>query len=215
MNRKYLVSMFLCICFFFSSSNSQSIINIGIGPTWPKNLRDTEKPTAWNASIEYGKVFDNIVGFALDVDFSWNINVEDTIIQDDSITIYENQNEAKQFMFPISACLFFDPIPKFVFHPVIKGQLGLNMMVKSLKEYDSIGVEINKPAKEDESGFYIGIIGKASIDGVYDIGEHVALFVGFEYQWGRLRRKVKGSANQYFRQPFYGPAIRMGLSVLY
>ena len=211
MNKKYLVSMCFCICFFFSSGNSQSIINIGIGPTWPKNLRETEKPTAWNASIEYGKVFDNIVGFAVDFDFSWNVNVKDTSYEVDSITVYKNNHEKKQFMFPISGCLFFDPIPKFALHPIIKGQVGLNMMVKSEKGYDSTGNEFKKP----DSGFYIGIIGKASIDLLYDIGEHIALFSGFEFQWGRVRKKIKGSANEYYRQPFHGPAIRMGLSILY
>ena len=85
------------------------------------------------------------------------------------------------------------------------------MLVKSEKGYDSTGNEIKKP----DSGFYIGIIGKSSIDLLYDLGEHIALFCGFEFQWGRVRRKIKGSANEYYRTQFYGPAIRMGLSILY
>lgn len=214
MKRKLLTSICLYSCVYLTTVNAQNLINIGIGPTWPKDLRGTEKPTAWNATIEYGKLFDNIVGFCVDFDFAWNVNIEDSS-QGDSIPIYICENENKQFMFPISACLLIDPIPKFVFHPVIKGQLGLNMMVKSLKEYDSTGNEIEKPAKKDESGFYIGIIGKASIDGVYDLGEHVAIFGGFEFQWGRLKRKVKGTANEYFKPKMYGPGVRMGISVLY
>ena len=151
----------------------------------------------------------------MDLDFTWNIIVDDTVVGNDTIPIYQTENEKKLFMFPISACLIIDPIPKFVFHPVIKGQVGLDMMVKSQKAYDSLGNKIVIPANRDESGFYYGVIGKASIDGVYDLGDHAALFVGFEFQWGRVRKKVKGTVNEYFRPKIYGPGIRMGLSILY
>ena len=208
--------MFLCICFFFSSGNSQNIINIGIGPTWPKELRDTEKPTAWNATIEYGKLFDNIVGFAVDFDFTWNVFYTIVEVIDTSSTppdtVDRKLDNNRIFMFPISGAIIFDPIPKFVLHPVIKGQVGLNMMTKAYEELDSL---TGQAIKSPKNGFYIGIIGKASVDAVYDLGEHVALFAGFEFQWGKLRHKRKGSIQDYDYFEFYAPCIRMGLSFLY
>lgn len=213
MKSKFLTAVCLCICFFFSSGNGQNIINIGIGPTWPKDLRGTEKPTAWNATIEYFKLFDNIVGFGLDLDFSWNVLYNDSTIYSPTDTVTRRLNENKMFMFPISAALLFDPIPKFVFHPVIKGQVGLNMMVRYIEELDSAG----EVEKSNKNGFYIGMIGKASADLVYDIGEHVALFAGFEAQWGKVRKKKKDSVTgqDYYYYKCHAPGIRMGLSVLY
>lgn len=215
MKSKFLTAVCLCICFFFSSGNGQNIINIGIGPTWPKDLRGTEKPTAWNATIEYYKLFDNIVGFGLDLDFSWNVFYTIVEVIDTTATppdtVDRKLDNNRIFMFPISAALLFDPIPKFFIHPVIKGQVGLNMMTKSYEELDSTGQEIKSP----QNGFYVGIIGKVSADAVYDLGDHAALFAGFEFQWGKLRHKRKGTVQDYDYFEFYGPCIRMGLSVLY
>jgi len=215
MKRKFLTVVCLCTCIFFSSGNSQNIVNIGIGPTWPKDLRDTEKPTAWNATIEYYKLFDNIVGFGLDLDFTWNVFYTTVEVIDTTATppdtVDRKLDNNRIFMFPISAALLFDPIPKFVIHPVIKGQVGLNMMTKSYEELDTTGQEIKSP----KNGFYVGIIGKFSVDAVYDLGEHAALFAGFEFQWGKLRHKRKGTVQDYDYFDFYGPGIRMGLSVLY
>ncbi len=211
MRMRQLLVIVLFMSGILVSGYAQNLINIGIGPTWPKDLRDTDKPTAWNATIEYGKLFDNVVGFGVDLDFSWNVVVDDTSYMIDTILITQNEHERKQFMFPISIFLLVDPMPKFVVHPVVKAQVGLNMMTKTEKVYDALGNE----SKKDDSGFYIGIIGKASIDAVWDFGEHAALFAGFEYQWGRLRKKIKGTDNLYYKPKFHGPGIRMGLSFLF
>ena len=67
--RNIVKSLFL-ITSIVSFGFSQNLLNIGIGPTWPKGLRDSDKKTAWNATVEYGRLFDNIIGFGLDLDFS-------------------------------------------------------------------------------------------------------------------------------------------------
>jgi hypothetical protein len=215
MKRTFLTAVCLCICILFTTINAQNIINVGIGPTWPKDLRDTEKPTAWNATIEYYKLFDNIVGFGVDLDFTWNVFYTTVEVIDTTATppdtVDRKLDNNRIFMFPISAALLFDPIPKSFIHPVIKGQVGVNMMTKSYEELDTTGQEIKSP----KNGFYVGIIGKASVDAVYDLGEHAALFAGFEFQWGKLRHKRKGTVQDYDYFEFYGPCIRMGLSVLY
>lgn len=217
MKKKYACIFLICMCSLFSMSYGQQIVNIGIGPTWPKFLRETEKPTGWNASIEYNRVFDNIVGFGIDAELMWNIIVDDTsYLSPDSTPIFVEEHEKKHFMFPILFALFFDPIPKYIVHPVVRGEFGINMLVKSDREYDSTGKEIVKPDELDRSGFYIGIIGKASVDAVYDLGKHAALYAGFEFQWGsKAKKRIKGKDNQYFKEEIYGPAIRMGVSFLF
>lgn len=215
MKMRHLSFIGLFITGILVSGYAQNLLNIGIGPTWPKGLRETEKPTAWNATIEYGKLFDNIIGLGIDIDFSWNVfYTTEQVIDSSSIpfdTVTRKLDDNKIFMFPISAMLIIDPIPQFKLHPVIKGQVGFNMMTKSYEDVDTAGKVIESPT----NGFYIGIIGKASIDAMFDLGEHAGLFAGFEFQWGRLRHKRKGTEKDYDFYEFYGPGIRMGLSFLF
>ncbi len=215
MKTRHLSFIVLFITGIQISSYAQNLLNIGIGPTWPKDLRETEKPTAWNATIEYGKLFDNIIGIGIDIDFSWNVFYTDSLVIDSSKipvdTVTRKLDDNKIFMFPISAMLIIDPIPQFKVHPVIKGQVGFNMMTKSYEDVSPTGKVIKSPT----NGFYIGIIGKASIDAVLDLGEHAGLFAGFEFQWGKLRHNRKGTERDRDYYEFYGPGIRMGLSVLF
>lgn len=211
MKIKILITALICMFLIQTTGFCQNIINIGIGPIWPKELSGREKATAWNATVEYGRVFDDIIGVGFDFDFKWNYYVDDTTIIVDTIPITKNNYVRKRFMFPISVFLHIDPIPKFVVHPVVRGQIGFNMMIKSENGYDANGNEIEK----DNNGFYFGILGKAGIDGVYDIGAHAAVFAGFEYQWFQVRKKIKGIENQYYKPPIYGPGLRMGFSFLF
>lgn len=194
--------------------SAQNILNVEIGPTWPKALRESEKKVAWNVSVEYGKVFDKIIGIGVDFDFSWNVFSSDSVVITTSDTVNMQLEANKIFMFPISGFLMIDPIPAYKLHPVIKGQVGFNMMAKSYEEVDTSGDVI----KSKKNGFYIGIIGKASADAVLDLGEHAAVFAGFEFQWGKLSHRrtdtnSKIEYKDYFE--FYGPGIRMGLSFLF
>jgi len=211
MKNKYASFILICMVSAFSTSFAQQVINLGIGPTWPKGLRETEKPTAWNASVEYGRIFDKIVGFGVDFDFAWNVSYKDSTIYLPNDTITRKLSDNKFFMFPISAFLFFDPIPKYPLHPVVRAQIGVNMAARSYEELDKTGDVIESP----KNGFYIGILGKAGADAVYDLGEHAAIYAGFEFQWGKLRRKVKDAEKDFYYFDFYGPCIRMGLSFLF
>ena len=214
-----LFKSILITALLVSFGYSQNILNIGIGPTWQKELRGSEKPTVWNATVEYGFLFDNVIGIGLDVDFSWNNVTDDTTYQvtvgQTTITKTKKYKDKKLLMFPISGFILIDPIPKYKVHPVIKGQFGFNMGVKSLVQFDTAGVEQVLHDSLDEDGFYIGMIGKASADAVFDLGEHAAIFAGFEFQWGKLKKKIKGSENEYFEHNTLGPGIRMGFSFLF
>jgi hypothetical protein len=199
---------------FLIKSNvlSQNIINFGIGPVWPKELNGSKKPAAWNMTIEYGRVFDDIIGVGCDLDFAWNYVVDQKQVEGDTLALkFSHSYEKKVFMFPISAFLSVDPVPNFVVHPVIKGQIGFNMMFKHENGFDAQGNEHNW----EDNGFYYGIIGKASIDGVFDMGAHAAVYAGFEYQWGIWRKKVKNQENAYYKPKYHGPGIRLGFSFLF
>lgn len=199
---------------------AQSLLNIGIGPTWPKVLRGTDKATAWNATIEFARIFDDRIGLGMDVDFLWN-SVEEFY---DTYDTTEDQSgtptlvsyllkKEKRLMFPLSLFLSFDPVPHLIVHPVVRGQIGFNMMTYNDVDYrDTSGERIPEGKRSIGSGFYIGVVGKTGADAVYDLGEHAAVFLGFEYQWSTLRKK---RSNKYTWQEMNAPCFRMGLSFLF
>lgn len=203
---------------FYASVFSQNILNVGIGPCWLRNLKIEEKPTMWTASIEYGKMFDNVIGFGVDIDFTWMVYSEfrdiDSTVDGEAQTFSRKSLDKKRFMYPISIFLQIDPLSRFRLHPVVKAQIGLNMMSRYDKMYNATtGQDMEK--FELKNGFYIGLIGKGSIDAVLDVGNHAAFFVGFEFIGGKMRSKLKGSENDYNRISFLGPGIRMGISLLF
>lgn len=191
-----------------SPSFGQRILNIGFSPIWPKDA----KSTAWNLFSEIGYVFDQKVGVGGKLDMMWNINEKKQISKDTLVTNEIMEEEDAIYMFPISAFLQFDPVPQYVVHPVIKAQFGFNFLVRDYTKYDSLGHKIVKPKAQDPDGFYIGSIGKISLDAVYDVGEQAAFFIGYEHQIGTLNKRVSNNQTQSYR--VQGPAIRLGVSIL-
>ena len=200
------IKILLIILAISLTALSQTVINVGIGPSFHGNYQTNGGKVPWNATIEAGRIFDKILGFGLDLDFTWAV-MDSFDVQNDSISTRAGKN--KLFMFPLSVAMFVDPIAKFKLHPVIRGQFGVNIMVRDLEDIDSTG-NITTSIKD---GFYIGFIGKGAIDAVFDIGQHAAIFAGFEYQAGRLRHKIDD--NEYTYYDLNAPGIRMGLSFLF
>ena len=200
------IKIILLFIILSMTAMSQTVINVGIGPSFHKEYQEKGGKVPWNATLELGRVFDNILGFGLDFDFTWAV-MDSFNVQNDSISTKAGTN--KVFMFPLSAALFVDPIAKFKLHPVFKGQFGVNMMVRDLEDVDSTGAT----TASIKDGFYIGFIAKGAIDAVFDIGQHAAIFAGFEYQGGRLRHKINDNDYTYYN--FNAPNIRMGLSFLF
>lgn len=215
-HRASLIICFISVTAIISTTFSQSLINLGIGPTWPKNIRGTEKPYAWNATVEYARVFDYKLGVGCDIDFSWNVVKEESKLE--GLPLTQTKTISKRFMFPVSLFIQFDPVPKNKVHPVIKGQVGFNMMVKSKPEVnDTVD---GTPYKYDESGFYYGVIGKVTTDVLLDVGEQSAFFAGAGLQWGNLMKKIdveKGAETSEadIKEKVLGPVIRMGVSFLF
>lgn len=208
MNLKTIQKGALLLCLATSFCFSQKILNVGFSPIWPSET----KSTAWNIFAELGYIFDEKVGVGGKIDFLWNID-ESTLSVKDSLNTSDILLEKDGiFMFPLSAFLSFDPVPQYVVHPVFQAQFGFNMMVRDYAKYDSSGVKVIFSKERNPDGFYIGALGKVSINAVYDVGKQAAFFFGYEHQIGKLSRRVKNNLSHSY--PVYAPALRLGVSVL-
>jgi hypothetical protein len=185
------------------------MLNLKMGPAWPKDLRkdgSTGGITAWEPSIEIGGLFNRIVGVGFDAEFQWKKRQNDSNYTDASgnpVTVVDKVE--RFFLFPPSVFLSIDPVPDLVIHPVIRGQVGLTLLY-----YSNKGFVGNEDFKTDDSGLYYGVFGKAGVDALYDLGENVSMFAGFEFQFGNARNRVDGTKNQYYTKDIYGPGIRIG-----
>jgi hypothetical protein len=200
----------------FVSTMGETLLSVKMGPSWPREVLGTDKPVAGHAEIGYGRVFDRIVGFGGEVDFLWNsIGTDSTFEVADSIggtDVGTRQLKRNQrFMFPISGFLVVDPISHYLVHPVIKGTFGFNMMVKSARKRDSTATDASeaKMLKAASNGFYYGIAGSLAADAVVSFAQTASAFVGLEYQWSRLRKKMKNN-DGYYTPNMSGLGIRGG-----
>lgn len=191
---------------------AEQMLNLKIGPLWPRDIyihSESGKRTAWEGAVEIGDLFDRRIGIGGGVDLMWHIISFDSTSAVDTPTIMTVNKEEKRFMFPVYFFMMFDPLPDLIIHPVIRGQIGFNMLAYVNKSFPN-----GQEQKSKDSGFYMGVIGKVAIEGHYDLGKQVAIFAGFEYQWSEVRRKIEDTDNQYTRQSLYGPGIRMGFQFL-
>ena len=181
--------------------SAQSLINISAGPTWPKDLKITsETSTAWNASFEYGRVFNKRYILGAKVDLLWDIGRVLSPTDSDSVVA-----KSQLYMFPLSAFFQFDPFPQYRLHPVAHVQIGYNsMVIKHNFNDDPLG----ENAIRHPEGYYLGVQSKVGADMVFDLGKNGALFGGFEYQWSRLNRNN-------IRINMNAPSFRFGISILY
>ena len=190
--------------------HSDKYIQLKIGPTWPVALRGSKKPTAWDASMHYGAIFERRVAIGGGLDFLWNNNNKDVRV---SGNVYRREMTEKTFMFPISGYIALSPIPDYRFHPCISGQIGFNTMYFS-HEDNSVEEEDTLPAY-DENGWYIGFYWKIAADVIFNLGENTGLFVGLEYQWSNPEKVNDKKDDLFTRRNMSGIGIRMGFRLIY
>ena len=205
-----LAACFVCTAVVLSSA--ETMPSVKMGPAWPKELRETnseEGITAWEPSIEYGMLFDRRVGIGLDLEFQWKRRLDDSTYYDlvDSTWKQDVDMVERFFLFPPCLFLYIDPVPDLIIHPAIRGQIGMTLLYYSKK-----GESIDEDSRE--YGIYYGVYGKAGVDALYDIGESVSVFAGFEFQFGNARRRVDRDVSQYYKKQVYGPGVRMGFRFL-
>ena len=220
MNR-HTAYLFPIVMIVALAAQAETMLNLKMGPAWPKELRENNTDagiTAWEPSIEIGALFDRRVGFGFDAEFQWKRRLDDSTYIDTvtltSVTVVDKVE--RFFMFPPSIFLVIDPVPDLIVHPAIKGQIGMTLLYYSNKWFDDDDGDGNADdeKKSEDTGLYYGVFGKAGIDAIYDIGETVSIFAGFEFQFGNARHKKDGTENQYYKKQIYGPGIRMGFRFL-
>ncbi|MBN1307550.1 MAG: hypothetical protein JXA18_06515 [Chitinispirillaceae bacterium] len=193
-----------------SVSAYERVLTLKIGPTWPRALQWSEKPTAWDASVHSGIIVDRIIAIGGGVDFLWNVNEKTKPVRGN---VYEREMIDRTFMFPVSGCLALTPIPDYKFHPCASVQAGLNTMYFSHEEKKK---EQADPLPDfDENGWYMGFYLKIAADAIFNIGEQSGLFAGAEYQWSRPKKLNDKDTDLFTKREMRGFGLRMGFRVLY
>ena len=192
------------------SAHAEKLIQLKVGPGWPRAIRENKSKTALDASILYGASFDRKVAIGAGVDFLADVNTDDTLL---SGNVYRRNMIEKTFMFPVSGFIALTPIPDFRIHPCISGQVGFNTVYFSHKDNS---IESADTAKDyDEDGFYIGFFWQIAADAIFSLSENIGLFAGLEYQWSEPKKVNKDSDDQFTKRNMSGISIRMGLRIVY
>lgn len=189
----------------FSGTGAEKLFSMTIGMDWPQALLNSGIPTG-DAEINYGALIDRKVGFGLAADFLWNVQNND---QRDSSSHFKVITERKTFMFPIMGFFILDPVPNLIIHPVGRFEIGYNSMIYSYKSKDTTAGAAAIPL----SPYFYGLIIRAGIDGLYNIGERSALFIGLEYQWAGTST-TNNTDGLFDKRDMSGIGLRAGFRVL-
>lgn len=205
----------IIILFTITFSSAEKLFQMKIGPAWPDALWNTGKPTAWDASLQSGAIFDDRIAIGCAVDFLWNNDAKEEKITDD---LYKVDILQRTIMFPVMAFLSIYPAPKLPVQPCFSGYIGLNTMYCSFKGgNDSIVLNSlsYKPINIDDNGWYMGLIWKLSGDIIVRLGENSGLLSGIEYQWSKPRKLSQSSGDLYIFRNMSGLGIRFGVKFSY
>jgi len=179
----------------FQANASEKLFSLKIGPTWPSAIS-----TSWDGELLYGSIIDKKVGFGIAADFLWNTS---SVEIDTGTGLKRTIWDESSYMFPIMGFILFDPVPQSMIHPVLKFEIGYNSLLYSRSQDTGIAA----------SGYYYGLIIKIGADGLYNLGEQTAIFVGLDYQWADTRNAANASG-YFYRRDMSGIGIRMGFRFL-
>jgi hypothetical protein len=167
-------------------ASAEKMLSMKIGMTWPRELLSTGVPTG-DAEVNYGIIIDKKVAIGVSGNFLWNVQSKEEKVDTGGTGHYKTISAQRSFMFPIMGFFQLDPVPDLIVHPVGRFQIGYNSMIYSYTEADSLGNNA-KPL----SPYFYGLIMKAGVDAIYDIGENSALFLGMEYRWADTKTATSG-----------------------
>jgi hypothetical protein len=196
-------AIFYCFSFFPSSGDaSERLFSLQIGPTWP-----TATTLAWDGEVMFGNFIDKKVGFGIAADFLWHTRTleKDTADQNGSPSKITLKDESS-YMFPVMGFFVFDPIPEQMIHPMVKFEIGYNSLIYNFTMR-------NPPAIIPRTGYHYGLIIKAGIDGLYNVGGQAAACVGLDYRWAETK-STKDSNGFFSRRDMSGAGIHIGFRFL-
>lgn len=207
--RYTLFALILSGLFFFTGA-SEKILNFQIGPLWPYVLKETPEPTAWNTSMQIGRIIDRRISIGADINFLWNRYTDEELVTGNISQINSKQ---KTLCFPLTAFLTITPFPDLIVYPGISGQIGLNTMYYS-KSTDSIGTNNSMTNGFDENGWYMGFIGKIGADAYFALSDNSTIFAGMEYLWSNPKKITrKRTDNLVARRKMSGFGLKFGIGL--
>jgi hypothetical protein len=198
--RSYFVTLFgaflYCFSLFYSPClASERLFSLQIGPTWP-----TATSSAWNAELMFGTFVDKKVGFGIAADFLWNTLTQEADAGNGQMRTIKDESS---YMYPIMGFIVFDPMPYQIIHPLLKFEIG----------YNSLQYHVDPAVLPDHPGYYYGMIVKLGIDGLYNLGEQAAIFLGLEYQWADTKT-TKDGQGFFSRRDMSGTGLSVGFRFL-
>jgi hypothetical protein len=199
-----IIAAVLGMCLF--PCFGQHLFEFKLGPSWPEGRLKMASPV-FDIGLAYGLIVDRKVGFGLATDFLWSTKTSEV----PSNGLYKITSDEQFYMFPIMGFFLLDPMPDMVIHPVAHFNIGYNSMIYSVK-MDSTSSAGNRPTSS-VSPYYYGLIVKTGIDGLYNIGERSALFLGLEYQWAGTATK-SNSENLFDKRDMSGLCLRFGFRAI-
>ncbi|MBN1129207.1 MAG: hypothetical protein JXA71_09490 [Chitinispirillaceae bacterium] len=189
-------------------AHAENMMSMKIGMTWPRALLSTGVPTG-DAEVNYGIIVDKKIALGITGNFLWNVQSKEERVREASTTRYRIISEQKSFMFPVMGFFHIDPVPDLIVHPVARFQIGYNSMIYSYNQAaDSAGA-----TSSTVSPYFFGLIMKAGVDALYDIGEHSALFLGLEYRWANTKT-VSNDADLFDKRNMGGIGLCAGFRVI-
>jgi hypothetical protein len=193
-----LLGAFLLSSAFFHTSchASEKLFSLQIGPTWP-----SATSSAWNTEFMFGTFVDKKVGFGIAADFLWNTLTQEQ--RDEQTGQLKTTKDESSYMYPIMGFIVFDPMPYQMIHPMLKFEMG----------YNSLQYHVDPEVQPDKQGYYYGMIVKLGIDGLYNLGEQAAVFLGLEYQWADTKT-TKYSGGIFYRRDMSGTGLTIGFRFL-
>jgi hypothetical protein len=195
-------AFFLGLSFFpVPAPAAERLLSLQIGPSWPEDASP-----AWDAEAMYGLLVDKKVGFGIAVDFLWNTSTQERPVSGSASGQMETVKDVSNYMFPVMGFIVFDPIPYQVIHPLLNFKIG----------YNSLSYTLTMPVPDPKlppSGYYYGLIIKAGADGLYNLGEQAAVFLGLEYQWADTK-STKDSEGHFRHMNMSGAGLHLGFRFL-
>jgi hypothetical protein len=193
----------LTIGSIFSTAMAERLLSFRIGMAWPQELLATASPSG-DAEAEYGLIIDKKVAFGIAGNFLWNVQAKDV---PDPSGHYQTLSAQSTYMFPIMGFFMVDPMPALIIHPVAHFNIGYNSMIYSYTQKDAAG------AQAPLSPYFYGLIVQAGVDGLYNIGERSALFIGMEYRWANTST-TSNTNHEFDKRDMSGIGLSAGFRVI-
>lgn len=205
--RSIVPLMCFCLIHLVPATHAEKMLSGKIGMTWPRALLSTGIPTG-DAELSYGIIIDKKVALGITGNFLWNVQSKEERVREEATTRYRLVSEQQTFMFPVMGFIQIDPLPDLIVHPAGRFQIGYNSMIYSYTEADDDGANA-KPV----SPYFFGLIMKAGIDALYDLGERSSLFAGIEYRWSDTKT-ISNTSDLFDKRNMGGIGLCAGFRVI-